>query len=236
MSDNQILARISNLWSGFLSLWITGIETAHPEIAYENAISSMTVKFTKLKRVSAAIIRRRDDLTERYKATTDSLSQVEKDLATAVDTEQDDLSLVLIEKRNLLTEQVKSLQGELQKATTDADDAKASLLSTKAEIDRLKAEKDTELARLESAEAKSRINAQLEGLSVDAEVKALDAVRTHIKNVVAESNLDKELKDADLDTRLKKLRQQSGSISARTELDALKAARAQKQQATVKTL
>jgi hypothetical protein len=31
--------RLANLWKGFLSLWISGIEKEHPEIAYENAIN-----------------------------------------------------------------------------------------------------------------------------------------------------------------------------------------------------
>ena len=29
--------RLTNLWKGFLSLWISDIEKEHPEIAYENA-------------------------------------------------------------------------------------------------------------------------------------------------------------------------------------------------------
>ena len=39
-----LISRIRNLWRGFLSLWISGIEKEHPEIAYENAINSMVVK------------------------------------------------------------------------------------------------------------------------------------------------------------------------------------------------
>ena len=41
------------------------------------------------------------------------------------------------------------------------------------------------LAKMESAKARVRIQEQLDGLSVDAEVKALDNVRTHIKNTIA---------------------------------------------------
>ena len=42
---------------------------------------------------------------------------------------------------------------------------------------------------MESAQARVRIQEQLDGLSVDAEVKALDNVRTHIKNTIAQASL-----------------------------------------------
>ncbi len=41
--------RVANLWSGFVSLWISDIEKDHPEIAYENAINGMIEKYSKLK-------------------------------------------------------------------------------------------------------------------------------------------------------------------------------------------
>ncbi len=67
---------------------------------------------------------------------------------------------------------------------------------------------------------------QLEGLSVDAEVKALDNVREHINSLQAEAKLGKELAGESLDGRLKKLRQQTGDVTAKRELDELKAKRA----------
>ena len=45
------------------------------------------------------------------------------------------------------------------------------------DIKKLKAERDTMLARMQSAQARMRIQSQLDGLSVDAEVKALDKKR-----------------------------------------------------------
>ena len=71
-------------------------------------------------------------------------------------------------------------------------------------------------------------NDQLEGLSVDAEVKALDNVREHIKNTIAQANLGAELKSTDLDQRLATLRAQSGDVTAKQQLAELKAAAAAK--------
>src|SRR3990172_1085953 len=94
------------------------------------------------------------------------------------------------------------------------------------DIKKLKAEKDKMLAKMASAQARVKIQEQLDGLSVDAEVKALDNVREHIKNKIAEANLGKELGESSLDDRLNALRQQSGEVTARQQLDQLKAAAA----------
>lgn len=231
MADNGFFARLGNLWRGFLSLWISGIEQEHPEIAYENAINSMVEKYTKLKSATAAILRRREDLDEKNKQATKELAQTEAELAVAVEGNQDDLAVILIQKKNQLTADQAEIHGDLTTAQQDAESAKQSLLSVQSEIRKLKAERDTMLARMQSAQARLRIQDQLEGLSVDAEVKALDNVRDHIKNVIAEANLGKELSDSSLDARLASLKSQTGEVQAKQQLAELKAKRAAAQAA-----
>jgi phage shock protein A len=215
--------RLSNLFKGFLSLWVSDVEKEHPEIAYENAINSMLEKFARLKRATAAIIRRRDEIQERFTIQSTELTQVTADLDVAVQTAKDDLALILIQKKNILEKDVTDLKAELETAAKDADEAKAALIQVQAEIKKLRAEKDNMLAKMESAKARVRIQEQLEGLSVDAEVKALDNVRGHIKNTIAQANLGKELADTSLDARLRQLRSQSGEVTARNQLDEMKA-------------
>jgi phage shock protein A len=82
------------------------------------------------------------------------------------------------------------------------------------EIRKLKAERDSMLAKMQSAQARIKIQEQLDGLSVDAEVKALDNVREHIKNTIAEANLGRELSESSLDARLAALRNQAGDVQA----------------------
>jgi phage shock protein A len=223
--------RLSNLFSGFLNLWISDVEKEHPEIAYENAITSMVEKYTKLKRATASIIRRRDEIQERLGTQSTELEQVSADLEVAVQTAKDDLALILIQKKNLLDKEVGELKADMETAAKDADSAKAALLQVQAEIKKLRAEKDNMLAKMESAKARVRIQEQLDGLSVDAEVKALDNVRTHIKNTIAQANLGKELAESSLDSRLASLRAQSGEVTARNQLDELKAKLAAKKSA-----
>ncbi len=236
MANVHFWGRLGNLWSGFISLWLEDIEKKQPEIAYENAVQSMTDKYVKLKRATAAIIRRREEIEARLTDEQKELAHVSNDLNAAIDTGQDDLAVVLIQKKNAISSSIAELNENLAQAKGDADDAKASLMSVKAEIERLKGEKDRMLAKLESANARLKIQDQLEGLSVDADMKALEGVRTHIKNTVAEAKLGKELADNDLDTRLRALRQQAGTTTARSELEALKAARAQQASAVKKSM
>jgi len=225
MASINFFSRIGNLWKGFLSLFVADIETAHPEIAYENAINSLIQKYTRLQSATAAIIRRRDDLSSRYNDSTKQRDQINADLNSAMATNQDDLALVLIQKKNAVESDLKDLQTEAEQARTDANEAKSSLLSVKSEIDKLKAEKDRMLAKVQSAQARISIQQQIEGLSVDAEVQTLDRVREHIKNTVAQANLGQELHDSDLNVRLQKLRDKGGDITAKAQLDEMKKAR-----------
>ena len=118
----------------------------------------------------------------------------------------------------------------MDQAIADAEKVKASLNDVKADIQKLKGEKDRMMAKFHSAEARNKINEQLEGISLDADVEALENVREHINNTVAEANLGDELKENDIDNRLAALRRDSGKVSAKKKLEALKAERAHKQQ------
>jgi phage shock protein A len=229
MAGVGLFTRLGNLWRGFLSIWISDVEKAHPEIAYENAINSMIEKYSRLKSATAAIIRRREDIDERFKKTNAELAQTEADLAAAVETNQDDLAVVLIQKKNQLSADLADYKAELDSAEKDASSAKTSLMGVQTEIRKLKGERDSMLAKMQSAQARLKIQQQIDGLSVDAEVKALDNVREHIRNTIAEANLGRELGDSSLDARLAALRNQSGDVMARQQLAELKAKRAAQQ-------
>ena len=236
MANNVIFARLSNLWTGFISLWVSDVEKAHPDIAYQNAINSMIEKYTKLKYTTGAIIARRQDITSRLETQERELARVTADLETAMATNQDDLAVVLIQKKNSLDTSIVELRAEAAQAVGDADNAKDSLMQVKSEIEKLKAEKDTMLAKMQSAQARIQIQGQLDGLSVDAEVQALGSVRDHIKSQVAQADLGAELQNSDLDVRLNKLRQSSGTVTAKAQLEAMKQARAAAQAAPIKNL
>lgn len=227
MANINFFARLGNLWKGFVSIWLEDAEKRNPAIAYQNSIDSMTEKFGRLRNASAAIIRRRQELKQRKEKREQELAAVRNQLEQAMATDQDDLGAILVQKEEQLVAELDQVTRDLTKAQSDADNAKNALLQVKAEIDNLKAEKDRMLAQFESASARTHINDQLEGLSVDAEIRALDNVRTHIKNKVAEADLNDELKANDLDTRLANLQQKGAGTVAANKFAAMKAAKAQ---------
>jgi phage shock protein A len=66
MADINLIARLSNLWQGFVSLWMTDVEKRHPDIAYQNAIDSMIEQVRQTEdAATAAIMRRREDISAR---------------------------------------------------------------------------------------------------------------------------------------------------------------------------
>lgn len=236
VAQTGFFTRLSNLWRGFLSLWISDLEKDHPEVAYENSINAMIEKYQTLKKATAAIIRRREDIEGRTESRQKELAQVEADLEMAVDGDQDDLALVLITKRDALASEVEELNTELNQARQDADDAKASLLNVQSEINKLRQEKDRMLAKMANAQARLQIQEQLDGVSVDAEVRALDNVREHINQLTAETDLNKELGEQTIEHRLQKLRRQTGDVTARKQLEEMKAKRLAAKASAQKTM
>jgi phage shock protein A len=174
----------------------------------------MTQKYIKLKSAAGRVISRRDGLRAQVEAAERDLAKVTRDLAAAVATAQDDLALVLIQKKNQLSEGLDTLRPELATAETDAETMKSNLIEVQGEIQNLKAEKDRMVGLLQSAEARIQIQSSLDGLSLDAEVQALGGVREHIKGRIAEANLGAELRATDLDVRMKDLSRKSASIIA----------------------
>lgn len=222
----NLFSRLANLVRGFLSLFVTGLEQQHPEIAYENAINTMIEKYNKLKNATAGLIRLREDAADRLEKAQAQQKELAAMLEQAMATNQDDLAVELIERKDAIEADVASLQAELQAAEKDVDTAKTALTDVKGEIGKLKAEKDRMLAKMQSAQARTRINDQLEGLSVDAELRALENVRTGIKDTIAKAKLGDELRESDLDNRLEALKAGSSKAVARAKLEAMKKERA----------
>jgi phage shock protein A len=222
----NIFSRLANLVRGFMSLFVTGLEQQHPEIAYENAINTMVEKYNKLKNATAGLIRLREDAADRLQKAQAQQKELTAMLEQAMATGQDDLAVELIERKDTIDTEIASLEAEQGAAEKDVDTAKTALTDVKGEITKLKAEKDRMLAKMQSAQARVRIQDQLEGLSVDAELRALENVRTGIKDTMAKAKLGEELRESDLDVRLKALKAGSSKATARAKLEALKQQRA----------
>jgi phage shock protein A len=222
----SFVARMYNLWKGFLSMFAGSMEEKHPEIAYENAINSMSEKYMALKSAVSRIIARREQLSTRIRKHETELAEIRLQVEVAVEQNEDEAAMVLLEKQTELEKALAEDSRELDETAKEAETAKDSLRSVQGEIEKLKRERDRVVATIKDAEARKQIDDQLAGISVDAEVKALQNVRDYADRVKGEVKLNSELRESSLEGKLAKIKQQTGNLEAKQKLAALKAARA----------
>lgn len=216
--------RLTNLWKGFLSLWISDYENKNPEAVYESAIEGRKKKYLELKKAVSGIVYLRNKLQEELKQKETELVEVKAQIPVAVAEGEDEAALVLIQRKDELESAITGLQAELEKVSSQAEEAKSGLVTFQGEIEKLKREKNEMLAKKATAEARISINESLEGLSADADIKALDNVRESIHKIQAEADVSTEVKGSSLDDKLKKIKAKTGNAAARAQLEELKRA------------
>lgn len=214
--------RISNLWRGFLSLWISNIEQDNPEAVYEAAINERVRKYQELKKAVSGIVYLRDKIGAELEEKERELKEVSAQIPVAVEEGEDDVALLLIQKKDELTTAIERLSKDLDKVAAQAEEAKSGLLQFQGEIEKLRREKDEMLAAKASADARIQIQETLSGLTTEADIAALDNVRTGIKKLQAEADVGAEVQGSSLDAKLKKIKDRSATTSARSQLEELK--------------
>lgn len=220
-----IIRRFTNLVRGLLTSWVRRREHENPDAVYEAAIQGRLEQYAKLRAAAAGVLYMRTKLVRELEAKTTELARVKAQLDLAVAANDDAVALTLIERRRTLGEDVERLGRECAELESEAETAKKNLGSFHNEIARLRDERARMLARLANAKARLRLHETLQGLSLDADVQALDAVRDHVHRLLAEVDLAKQSGDGDLDRRLAAIRDAEAQAAARAELDELKRAR-----------
>ena len=223
--------RLSQIWKGFLGLWISDLETRNPEAVYEAAIEERIKKHRELKKAVSGIVYLRNKIQAELESKTSELSQINAQIPVAVEEGEDEAALILLEKKNELESSIETLTVELEKVRTQAEEAKSGLVTFQAEIEKLRREKAEMLAKKANAEARIKINDTLNGLSTDADIKALENVRESIQKMEAEADISAELQGSNLDAKLAKIKAKAGNAAARSQLDQLKKEMAAKQAA-----
>lgn len=218
--------RLANLWSGFWSLFLTTTEQNNPEIVYESVINERIETHDKLKKAVGSIVYLRNKLTAELDQKETSLREALTQLAVALDTGDDEVAMILLQKKNELEPAIAALKLDLEKVSKQAEEAKDGLITFRAEIEKLKREKDEMLAKKATAEARIKIQEQLDGLSTDADIKQLENVREGIGKLQARADVGSEIQGSSLDARLKKIASRAGDHVARSQLDELKKQRA----------
>ncbi|MGH7822307.1 MAG: PspA/IM30 family protein [Candidatus Binatia bacterium] len=219
------LSRLRNLIRGALRQWMGVRERKNPEAVYEAAIQERLEQYGKLRQGAAGVLYMRGKLDKELEVKTAELRRVRAQLDLAIDRDDDPAALALIGRRDWLTAEVERVTAELAELTTEAETAKRNLVGFQNEIARLREEKVRMLARLANARARLRLQETLAGLSPDADIQALEAVREHIHRVVEEARVSRDLGDTDLEKRLGKIRADEAEASARSQLEELKRSR-----------
>lgn len=225
----SIYRRFINVLRAIASVFVSDMEKQNPDGVYQNAIDSATQRFIKARSAVASILSQRQQVADGLETRNAVRAQAASDLEAALDTDQDDLAELLVQKLEQLDAEIAGLTADLTRLTTESDQAKGILTQLKGEIDRLKSEKTTMLSRKATAEARLSVQNQLDGLNVDAELKALETVREDINSTVAQANLSAEMAGTDVDHRLGQLRQTSKAKSAKDRVAQMKAARVEAQ-------
>lgn len=215
-------SRIGNLWNGFLSLFVSNLETNNAEAVYESAIEERIKRHRDLKKAVSGIVYLRNKLQGELEEKQKALSDITKQLPIAIEEGEDEAALVLIQKKDELTGQIAEIQIELEKVSAQAEEAKSGLVSFQGEIEKLKREKHEMLAKKANAEARIQIQESLDGLSTEADIRALDNVREGIHKLQAEAEVGSELAEGDLDAKLKEIRAKTATASAKSQLEEMK--------------
>jgi phage shock protein A len=218
----SLVSRLRNLLRGMFAIWIRDSETQNPRAVYEQAIDERTRQYRQLKEAVAGILYMRNKLEAEITERRAEIARTHDDIRRAVRRGQDDISLTLIAQKQNLMEELERAERELEGVRSEAEEAKANLVRFREEIRGLMREKSRMLATLANAQARRRIQEALDGLSVDADMRALESVREHVARLSTEGSLERELGDPSLRTRLRAIRDEAREEAARRELAELK--------------
>jgi phage shock protein A len=219
-----LFSRFRNLVSALFGGYLRDGERSHPEQVYQQAIDQRTKQYRELKEAVAGILYMRNKLEAEIRQRGAELDRLTREIRDTVRAGRDSDSLALIAYKQTLVGELARCERELEAVRGEAEDAKVNLTRFREDLRDLAREKGRALITLANAKARRRMSEALEGLSVDAEMKALESVREYIARLSTEGALDRELGDATLRRRLRDIRSEARDEAARSELEELKRA------------
>ena len=184
-----MFARFGSLVRGLFSGWVRGGENRNPEVVYEQAIEGRVRQYRELKQAVAGILYMRGKLEAEINERRAEIARLHDDIRRSVRQEQEALAVSLISQKQAMFEELERAEQELEGVRTEAADAKENLVRFREEIRALVREKGRMLATLANARARRRLQHAIDGLSVDAEMAALESVREHIGRLSSERDI-----------------------------------------------
>ncbi|MGH7289011.1 MAG: PspA/IM30 family protein [Myxococcota bacterium] len=220
---NGFVGRLIGLLRGSASAFLREREEQSPRAVYERAIQERVRQYKELKEAVAGILFMRNKLEAEVGERRGELARTHEDIRRAVLRSDDTVGLTLIQHKQLLLGETERAEREWTALQREAEEAKGNLLRFREEIRALERERGRTLATLANARARRRLREAFDGLSVEADMQALESVRAHVAHMVSEGELERELGVSDdVAQRIRGLRADAEQEAARQELEALK--------------
>ena len=124
--------RLRNLIHGIFAVWIRDSERQNPRAVYEEAIHQRTRQYRELKEAVAGILYMRNKLEAEIVERRAEIARLHDDIRRAVRRGQDELSVSLIARKQLLLEDLERAERELEGVRSEAEEAKSNLVRFRA--------------------------------------------------------------------------------------------------------
>ncbi len=220
--EGGLFRRLRSLIHGLFATWIQDREGERPREVYERAIEERTRQYGELKRAVAGVLFMRNKLEGEIRERRVEIARSQSDIFRAVKRGDDEAALEFISHKDNFVAELERAERELEEVCSECEAAKTNLIRFRSEIQQLEREKLRMLATLANARARRRFQEALQGLSVEGEMRALESVREQIAQLKAEGNVDLELGDRGLQSRIREIRDEARNEAAQLELDELK--------------
>lgn len=217
-----LIRRIRGLIHGLFATWVADREGESPRAVYERAIAERTRQYGELKQAVAGVLYMRNKLEGEIRERRMEIARTQTDICRAVKRGDDEAALALITQKDAFVEDLERAERELEEVCVECEAAKTNLVKFRGEIRSLEREKIRMLATLANARARRRFQEALQGLSVEGEMRALESVREQIARLKAEGNVEQELGDRELQSRIRAIRKEARNEAAQRELEELK--------------
>lgn len=217
------LARLAHWLSTAIHSFVRDREQADPRGVYESAIRARLARYAELKDAVAGILYLRNKLEAEIRDRRAEIARLGADAERAVRRGDEPLAVAIVTHRHELEADLARAEGELEGLRSEADAAKDNLLRFREEIRSLEREKGRALAVWAGARMRRQVRAAIDGMSVEADVRALEGVREHVAKLATEAHLDGEIaRGSELGARLAEIRGEARAEAARQEVEAIK--------------
>lgn len=220
----SVFDRLSNVFKGAVSLRLNAMETRNPEAVYAAAIEGGTERAVELKQRIAGLIGTRNKAEEEVRSAERELEQLARARAAAASEGEEDVFIVLEYQHGELTRRRDEALARMEGLAVQVEEGKSALMAFRAELEALKREQTSMLAKKELAAARIVAHDTQSGLSEDADVVALGKVRDAVEALESRAHgdyLDRE--GNPIRAKVEAVAQKSAEQRAREELARLKA-------------